>query len=224
MFAAESAAAAVMGAVTEILEKYPSVSVTIEQNGLSLDEANVVSSVIASQVKSTSGVVSIGPNITTGGVEIGIDDSQISAEQAQQTVTSQLSKTRFSADQIPVNFVTQNGMATNSTRAADFSPHAMGAELLSTVSGTTYACSAGIPLSVNSGFRLLTAGHCSGSTYKNNGTTVGTQYTTAYPGNANIYGDWKLLQGSHYALKVFGGPLSSNATLSITGGELGFAA
>jgi len=94
----------------------------------------------------------------------------------------------------------------------------MGAELRY---NTSNVCSAGVPITTNGTRRLLTAGHCTGSTFTNNGNVVGTTYTTAYPGNAHIYGDWKLIQGSTYGMRVFNGIMSSNDNLPISGANYG---
>jgi hypothetical protein len=143
LFASAKATAEAMESVADVSSRYPSVEVTVEQGGLSLEEINAAVTSVASQTQNTPGIVSVGPNITTGGIEIGIDGTQINQEQAQQTVVSLLSRTPLAPEQLPISFVTQTGTYTNSTRAADFSPYAMGAELLFTLSGTTAACSAG---------------------------------------------------------------------------------
>jgi streptogrisin C len=112
----------------------------------------------------------------------------------------------------------QGGKAELSTRSADYPPYYMGSEL---VYSTNYVCSAGVPILIAGVRRLLTAGHCTGSSFYNNGNLVGTTYTTSYPGNAGIYGDWKLIQGSTYANYVYSGDLSSNTALAITGAVWG---
>lgn len=56
----------------------------------------------------------------------------------------------------------------------------------------------------------LTAGHCTNSTHYNNGNYVGSTFTTAYPGNTDIYGDWKLIDGRDYAHALYSQGVSSN--------------
>jgi hypothetical protein len=112
----------------------------------------------------------------------------------------------------------QEGKGENSTRLGDSPPWWMGAELRY---NTSYYCSAGVPITTNGTRRLLTAGHCTGSTFTNNGNVVGTTYTTTYPGNAHMYGDWKLIQGSTYGTRVFSGIMSSNDSLPISGANYG---
>lgn len=89
-----------------------------------------------------------------------------------------------------------------------------------TKSGTR--CSTGVPISVAGKFHTLTAGHCGKGTW-NNGTGqkfVGSTFTTTWSATAHAYGDWQLLTGSHYALKVFSGAVSGDASyLNITGGN-----
>lgn len=104
---------------------------------------------------------------------------------------------------IPV-VLTEFKEARNSTRADDAPPFYMGGEIAS----SSETCSLGLPIVIGGVRRALTAGHCDGGNFYNNGTFVGSQYTTAYPSNADIYGDWKLLSGSTYGTRVFSGSLS----------------
>ncbi|WP_348788621.1 hypothetical protein [Leifsonia sp. NPDC080035] len=107
-------------------------------------------------------------------------------------------------------------------RYSDIPAYYMGGALCPTsgscTSTTGGRCSGGIPLKVNGVFMMLTAGHCTASQYWNAGNTVGTQHTTAYPGNAKLYGDWKLLKGSSYGLRTFSGAATNDSSsLPITG-------
>ena len=81
-------------------------------------------------------------------------------------------------------------------------------------------CSSGVPITVNGTETEMTAGHCTSGNYFNNGALIGTTDTTSYPGNANIYGDWKLLSGDpaeDYALRTYSGGLSDQTNLIING-------
>ncbi|MDR1634139.1 MAG: S1 family peptidase [Bifidobacteriaceae bacterium] len=82
-------------------------------------------------------------------------------------------------------------------------------------------CSTGVALNLKGATRLLTAGHCLGSTFINNGNMVGQTYTTAYPTNADIYGDWKAIQGSTYSNYVWNGTVSGTSTLPINSANWG---
>lgn len=86
------------------------------------------------------------------------------------------------------------------------------------VNGET--CSLGIPIVVNGQYKVLTAGHCLSPKFTNGitSTIVGNIYTTAYPHNAEKYGDWKLLQGSHYATRIWNAGANdwSNKSVAIT--------
>lgn len=106
------------------------------------------------------------------------------------------------------------------TRYNDYSPFYMGGSIIARAGTSQSICSTGIPITVNGVYTVMTAGHCGQSRWLNpNGRLVGLQYTTAYPGNARIYGDWKLLYGQHYANAVFSGPRTSSRAIPITGGS-----
>lgn len=84
-------------------------------------------------------------------------------------------------------------------------------------------CSLGAPLSVGGKFYTVTAGHChNGDWYNGNGSNfVGSTYTTSWndtPSKATTkaYGDFQLLKGSNYALRVFSDSLTSNVSLPIS--------
>ena len=65
-------------------------------------------------------------------------------------------------------------------------------------------CSLGIPVRLGNVRGALTAGHCTSARFTTpKGSFVGNQYTTSYPGNAKLYGDWKIIRGSTYGPKVF---------------------
>ena len=104
----------------------------------------------------------------------------------------------------------------------------MGSRLqYTTASGGTASCSSCVPIKTGGVVRLLTAGHCLGATFTNNGTQVGTVYTSAYNptnslSNSDIYGDWKLIQGSTYSKLVYSGATASSlTTLTISAADWG---
>lgn len=67
------------------------------------------------------------------------------------------------------------------------------------------------------------SGHCGAGPYSSGaGKSLGSRFTTSWPGNARLYGDWQLLTGATYSHKVFtGGPTGSSANLPGDGLNLG---
>lgn len=112
---------------------------------------------------------------------------------------------------------------TEATRTNDSSPFYMGGRIVP-VNGAQTACSLGVPMTLNGTFMVLTAGHCTAPSWKNpNGNFVGSVYTTAYNpnpalSNTHRFGDWKLLRGRNYAMRVFSAGMQSSASLPISGG------
>lgn len=201
--------------ISEIENKYPNVPVHTTEVQASLAELlNIISNVFK-EFGDSAKIVDIGPHMYSGGLDIGISgEAWPLSSDMQRNINSLIEQIHGSS--VPLIFY-ESGAPVDSTRKADSSPYWMGAEL---ISGGA-ACSAGVPIYVAGSRKLLTAGHCTGTSFTNNGTVVGTQYTTSYPGNQNIYGDFKLLQGKSYALRVFSGSMSSNASLPISGGTWG---
>ncbi|PFG36257.1 hypothetical protein ATL41_0973 [Flavimobilis soli] len=105
------------------------------------------------------------------------------------------------------------------TRKADTAPFYGGAEIVNQTNGS--ACSLGVPIVYNSVRYMLTAGHCGKATFKNGKTTVGSTYTTTWTGTTKDYGDWQLIKGSTYSMRLYNGALSSSASLPISRGNFG---
>lgn len=236
----ESVGDEVNGAITKIASEFSDLKVTIRQVGASLATLIATGTELLNNAEVTKIAIGVGPDMYTGGlfVEVAPDRWPLSDADRQQvvehaeTISASLSPTMsssssptesassppiMSASSLPIRFE-QGGESELSTRGADSSPYYMGAELK--YSGNS-VCSAGVPIVISGVRRLLTAGHCTGSSFYNNGTLVGTTYTSSYPGNASIYGDWKLIKGSNYASRVFSGSLSSNSSLVISGAVWG---
>lgn len=193
--------------IDAIRQSAPDQVVFVSQVAASLSELLDASS----QIIDTNGVVSVTPDITIGGLSIGYDKNVwASADALQAKLPAQAEAARGKA--MPLRFAEERAPE-DTTRRADSEPYYMGAEL---AYGTS-VCSAGAPITINGSRKLLTAGHCTGSSFTNNGNLVGTTYTTAYPGNADIYGDWKLIDGKSYGTRVFSGSLSSSESLQISG-------
>lgn len=105
------------------------------------------------------------------------------------------------------------------TRKADTSPFYGGAEIVNQTNGSS--CSLGVPIVYNSVRYMLTAGHCGKATFRNRTTTVGTTYTTTWTGTTEKYGDWQLLRGSTYSMRLYSGDLSSSSSLPVSRGNFG---
>lgn len=106
------------------------------------------------------------------------------------------------------------------TRVSDSNPYTMGARANRLSGGY---CSLGIPLVLNGVHMVLTAGHCRDSGFTNNGS-MGSMYTTSYPGNALNYGEWTLIYGKDYRRQLYSGAMSSSAVLPITAADWGIRA
>lgn len=77
-------------------------------------------------------------------------------------------------------------------------------------------CSLGIPVTVNGIYGVLTAGHGDGTVFTTPvGKFVGSMYTTSYPGNGKIYGDWKILYRGSYAPNIFNGAANTSSASSL---------
>lgn len=155
-------------------------------------------------------MVGWGPVIYDGSLEVDVKEAALT--QRVQAKTSVPSSSKGTSSPVAVSYRPGAEGQDAATRLADSSPWYMGGRL----SWSNSYCSSGIPITVKGVHTLMTAGHCTGSSFTNNGSVVGTQYTMAYPGNANRYGDWKLIKGSSYAKRVFSGGLSSGDSHPIT--------
>lgn len=120
---------------------------------------------------------------------------------------------------VPVVYVGNNiesGYA--STRGNDASPFTSGAD----IRAQGFMCSLGPRVYYNGRYVMLTAGHCLGGThYTPQGKSVGNKYTTSYPGNASIYGDWKMLSGKSYSADVYNSGSSSSSRHHGAGANFG---
>ncbi len=163
---------------------------------------------------SSGAVTGYAPDVYTGALVVdvasGHDQNDVAALAKRELAT-----TPFAA--VPVLIDQGFEAKAQVTRTSDTPPYWMGGQL----EFDNYLCSSGVPITVAGAHKLLTAGHCVGTTFTNNGNFVGGLYTTTYPGNADIYGDWQLLQGSTYAMRVFNGGPNDGISLPISGGVWG---
>ncbi|MFD6053868.1 hypothetical protein [Agromyces sp. NPDC060279] len=220
IFLAPGAPESLLASVDGVLRAYPAQSLSVAESVAPLSDLLSISSQIMADFTVARGLVSVGPDLTTGGLEIGYDPEVWPTEAGLRA--SLLAALAAMPEGSFVSLrLTPEGGSQDSTRRADSESYWMGAELGYDHGGSSYVCSAGVPINVNGSRKLLTAGHCLGSTFVNDGNVVGTTYTTAYPGNAAAYGDWKIIHGKKYGMSVFSGVLASNDRLPISGAYWG---
>lgn len=88
--------------------------------------------------------------------------------------------------------------------------------------GTIGLASLGVPIVANGYKGALTAGHALASAFYNDGNVVGSTYASAYPGNAANYGDWRIIKGSGYAMRIWSSAgIYGTATTPIAGANYG---
>lgn len=165
-----------------------------------------------------AGIAGLAPDFYTGGLVVTVLLDGGSIEKAVGAVTAVL------GTDIPLR-IAWGGIGEPSTRYVDPAPHTMGAAICpSTAStcntGTGGRCSMGVPVVVQSQKMMLTAGHCISSTYRNSGVTVGSTHTTTVSPSTTSHtsdrlGDWKLLKGASYSLRVYN-DFNGTSRLNIT--------
>lgn len=103
------------------------------------------------------------------------------------------------------------------SRRDDSAPFSMGGEIRS----GSKSCTLGIPINIRGVRYALTAGHCQGTDFRTpRNKHVGTMHTTTWPGNAALYGDWKLLRGD-FGMALFRGGSTSSLRSGIHEGHFG---
>lgn len=210
---------AVVADIKKVASRFAGANVLIRTVDHSLNDLIVAAETAAEVAEDAElSVNGYGPDPLHDGVQISIAPEG----KANRVKTEEIFKPVYKSEvpsrlrvRVRFDFVKSSNQA--ATRRADVSPFKMSAE----INGAAGACSLGVPIRLNGNEMVLTAGHCGGSAFSNSGRYVGSQYTTAYPGNANRYGDWKLLDGANYRTRVFNGDLASSSTLPIEGGAWG---
>lgn len=201
--------------VTLIADRFPGTKLFLRNSPMSLDQLLIEQNRVLRVAKLRGLPVNgSGPDIRSGGLMLGVD---LGAKGPDALPAVAAAVEQVLASPVPLRFRASRASGDSMTRRADASPYSMGAEITS----SSATCSLGVPILVGGVHRVLTAGHCTGSTWTNNGNHVGTTYTTAYPGNADVYGDWQLVGGSLYGLSVYNGSVTSPAVLSISGATYG---
>ncbi len=117
VFASSDAPAGVLAAVDEAAGRHPLATVSVERHGLAIADLKAAAASLATRLQGEEGIVSIGPDIEAGDIDVGIDESRITAQQARQAVASIVSQTGFPSPQVPIHFFDESGVATNSASA-----------------------------------------------------------------------------------------------------------
>lgn len=162
------------------------------------------------------------PDVNGIGIDQALNGLAISVNPTHRTAVQATSG--LPAPRVPYS-VTPEPAPTLASAQQDDSPYTMGSALWYHHKGTpggvnTYSsrCSLGLPIRLNGVQMALTAGHCySDATgfHDSARLTVGSLYTTAYPGNAGRYGDWQLIKGAPYQLSVYSSTPTNNERLPI---------
>jgi hypothetical protein len=185
--------------VREVSAKYPQYSVQFTTVPNSRSALLKMVNTVVQQPDMVNDKIGAAPDIYSGGILLLVH-SNVPETRAEDNVILTRAAAVLGAD-VPIRIRRSPfSQGSSNTSGSDHSPYTMGAKLNS----SSGYCSLGIPIIVNEEHMALTAGHCAGASYTNNGT-VGTQYTSAYPGNVGIYGDFKVLHGADYRLQVFSG-------------------
>jgi len=201
--------------IAEVASEFHDLQVITRTAGAPISQLFAVGTKVLKSPEMQGVVVGVAPDMYSGGLLVTVAQEKWPLSENDKRLIDDTVEA-INGSPLPLNYE-QGGQAELSTRAADSQPYWMGGEL---TFGTS-ACSSGVPIVLNGVRRLLTAGHCTGSSFYNNGNFVGSLYTTTYPGNADFLGDWQLIQGSTYGARVFNGPLDSSSSLPISGGVWG---
>lgn len=141
-------------------------------------------------------------DVMNNSVKVGVE-----SEAAARGLAATLN---YEKREVPLEIETISSMTNLAGRYDDYPRFYMGGAI---EDANENWCSLGIPVVVGETRGVLTAGHCTSGTWRTpTGRLVGTTYTTAFPGNARHFGDWKILSGSMYGEYVFNGPADSNST------------
>lgn len=205
----------VMDRVSAVAALHPGLSVTVTDVGASWPELEAAAVSAVEMPEYEGQIVGAAPDVTKGGIVIDVLGSGGQDSPWASAVAGQVA----ASVGLPVEARVVAEAPEFSTRTNDASPYYGGARL----NYPDGYCSAGLPIRTGGVTRLLTAGHCTYGVFTNNGAQVGAMYTTSYPSNADIYGDFQLLGSStyNYGSRVFNGDMSSNSSLEITGGFWG---
>lgn len=217
-----------------ITKEHPTYGLEVHQVPEALSTLITATNTLIAAPELTGNIQSAAPDIYTGAVSIEVPVAQTTtattrtlAAQAPEvkSAASAAERVALAASGRPVKIIAKP--VANVKTTATFTRNADGPffHMGGRVENTTGYCSLGVPLRVQGKFMALTAGHCTGSDFYNNGQWVGGVYTTSYPGNGKLYGDWKLITGGYYLLSVFNGPRptipTSDSILPITSAQWG---
>lgn len=209
--------ATLLSKIEAIRANFPSAVLDLHHVAAGLTAQLAASDRVIHLSDSASVLSGVRPDMYTGGLRITVQESSWPvSDSLRQRLT--VVATANGQVAMPLEFAPGAPGTDLTTRAADSQPY-YGSDEIRGSSGAI--CSAGVPITVNGVHAMLTAGHCTDATFTNDGHAFGSQYTTSYPGNADRYGDWKLLSGQSYGLRIFSGAVSSSSTLPVTGADWG---
>lgn len=210
--------------ISRVTKRNPTVLVHRRTAENSLNDLLVAQEEVREEAKGDSehAVAGIGPDIENDGLVVTVDATPEDERELVDPTSRQAERLRTRLNpRVPVRFRAARDSEHSVTRLADAPPWTMSARIYSNSGGR---CSLGVRIRLYKGGpkKALTAGHCRGTLFSNNNRIVGRQYTTTYPGNAIKYGDWKILDGSTYRMKVFtSGSLGAHKTMKVVGGSYG---
>lgn len=202
-----------VGLIDSIAKKYPDVKIHVVRVKYSSLQLEAAQEALLERDSSPTLVVSPDPQRGRVLVEGSVNMVDSGSARVRSVKIPSMSRARsvekVPKPEVPVLYVRGelNGQDA-ATRGNDTAPFTAGADIRS----EGLMCSLGPRVKVKGKYMMLTAGHCPGGThYTPFKKSVGNQYTTAYPGNANKYGDWKLISGKSYSGNVYN---SGNASSS----------
>jgi hypothetical protein len=209
--------------VKAVAARHPNFPVIIKSVALGLDPAMEIAYRLLED-DPESAIREIGPDVYTGGLAIKVrstDMTRIKNPVTAQSIYSDVKRIEHADVPIRVTpvMVEDSDEVELMSRSNDSAPWWMGSSIYSNTYGAY--CSTGLAINVDGAKRLLTAGHCLGASFSNSGVYVGGQYTTTFPGNAYRRGDFKVLQGSTYANKVWNGTVTGTSYLPISSANWG---
>lgn len=160
------------------------------------------------EIQNTYTTALMGQGLVYSSVDIVNNKINLGVKEGSTADTLLHSQSRDTATSTPITVKLTNEPEDSAGRYDDYQRYFMGGSIIS-----SSKCTLGIPLIVDGKKAALTAGHCLGDNFATpKKKLVGSTLTTAYPGNANRFGDWKIIHKSTYAPKIFTGPANSSST------------
>jgi hypothetical protein len=208
-----------MKEIEAVAARYPSLRVDVRPAAAGAEPVAEISRVLIAESEFAGSVTLAGLDSYKGGLKVGVRPEALNIKGGaigSETIHSWVLK-NYGLD-LPVQLGASLGMRTTS-RAVDGPAYYMGSKIVSNPGGRQ--CSSGIAVKgvgiSGNGIGLLTAGHCAYADYWNGSGSalVGHQFTTSYPSNAQMYGDFKILSGSTYNNRIWTGGVTGTDTMPI---------